>query len=162
MINSQILQIIAKIRHFGKTEGTFKRGDGEIDFLIVPKQIATNQSAVITLACTNLQNSYLLALPPDSSTYNLVLFSPHSCVLLYHRGLSTGSVLLIIFFVCLTVYLVGGVLVLHFLRGARGKEMIPNYEFWSGLPSLVRDGFLFLLNGCNPISVPTAESYDRI
>jgi hypothetical protein len=54
------------------------------------------------------------------------------------KGLSTGSVLVIIFFVFIILYFVGGAVALRLLRGAEGKEMIPNYDFWVDLPNLVR------------------------
>lgn len=54
------------------------------------------------------------------------------------RGLSTGSVLVILLFVFSGIYFAGGALGLKFLRGAVGLELIPHYEFWSDLPGLVR------------------------
>jgi hypothetical protein len=54
------------------------------------------------------------------------------------EGLSTGSVLVILFFVFTTLYFVGGAVALKLLRGAEGREMIPNYDFWVDLPNLVR------------------------
>lgn len=64
--------------------------------------------------------------------------------------LSTGSVLLIIFFVFASLYLIVGVLTKKYYRGAEGLEMIPNYDFWVDLPYLCRDGAFFLLGGCQP------------
>jgi hypothetical protein len=61
-------------------------------------------------------------------------------------GLSTGSVLVILFVVFATLYFVGGAVALRLLRGAEGREMIPNYEFWVDLPSLVKVSILFILN----------------
>jgi hypothetical protein len=70
---------------------------------------------------------------------NLLLFSQYSCLaeLQASENLSTGAVLLILFFVTLTVYLVGGMLFNIFFLGARGIEVVPNLDFWKGLPSLV-------------------------
>lgn len=53
-------------------------------------------------------------------------------------GLSTGSVLLLLLFLGCVFYFVGGAIVLHCIRGARGKEMIPNIDFWQNLPGLVK------------------------
>ena len=36
------------------------------------------------------------------------------------------------------VYIIGGALFMHFSRGAKGVEHIPNYEFWRTVPSLVK------------------------
>jgi len=54
------------------------------------------------------------------------------------KGLSTGSVLVILFFVCAGTYFIGGIIVLKALRGATGWEMVPNHDFWCKLPSLVK------------------------
>lgn len=59
-------------------------------------------------------------------------------------GLSAGSVLLILFFVGLLVYLVGGILIRH-NNGARGWEMVPHHQFWSELPSLIVDGCVYFV-----------------
>lgn len=58
-------------------------------------------------------------------------------------GPSTGTILVIIFFVVLVVYLVAGVLFMKYRRGATGREVIPNIEFWSSLPGLIKDGCVF-------------------
>lgn len=57
-------------------------------------------------------------------------------------GLSTGSILLITFFVILLVYVGFGIL-FNFCKGAHGVELLPNFEFWNELPKLIVDGFLF-------------------
>lgn len=61
------------------------------------------------------------------------------------EGLSTGSVLVIIFFVFTILYFVGGAVALRLLRGAEGRELIPNYDFWVDLPNLVRVSAFFIL-----------------
>ncbi len=42
------------------------------------------------------------------------------------------------FIVIILVYVVGGVLFLHFSKGASGVEMIPNVSFWKEVPGLVK------------------------
>lgn len=71
------------------------------------------------------------------------LASPYGCILEppkkpINKGLSTGSVLVILFFTFAGVYFIGGVVAMKILRGATGWEMLPNHEFWCELPSLVR------------------------
>ncbi|XP_059488787.1 uncharacterized protein LOC132204341 [Neocloeon triangulifer] len=72
-------------------------------------------------------------------------------------GLSAGATFLIIFFSLFAAYFIGGMAIMKFIKGAQGVEVIPNYEFWTGLPSLVKDGFLFAISGCRG-----SPSYDRI
>jgi len=54
------------------------------------------------------------------------------------EGLSAGATFLVLFFTLFSAYFFGGMAVLKFIKGAQGFEMIPNYEFWTGLPSLVK------------------------
>ncbi|KAB0793917.1 hypothetical protein PPYR_13537 [Photinus pyralis] len=118
----------------------------------------------------NVETSILLQCTPDypsaylifSSKNNLLLFSSSACIQMGHPGLSIGSTILILFCTIFGVYLLGGAFILHCLRGARGTEMIPNLDFWSSIPGLVKDGTIFLLGGCNPMVVSSAETYDRI
>ncbi|KAF6030049.1 hypothetical protein EB796_011646 [Bugula neritina] len=78
------------------------------------------------------------------------------------KKISGGSVLLIIFFVGLFLYLVIGILVNKCVRGAVGLEVIPNYAFWQDLPSLTKEGFAFTIKcGCCK-GDETARGYDNI
>lgn len=58
-------------------------------------------------------------------------------------SLTTGSILTIIFFSLVAVYLIAGLLFNRLYRRETGREMIPNVTFWTALPGLVRDGFRF-------------------
>jgi len=66
------------------------------------------------------------------------LSSPYGCKIELQKGLSTGSVLVILFFIFVGIYFIGGAIALKMLRGATGWEMLPNHNFWIELPSLVR------------------------
>lgn len=59
-------------------------------------------------------------------------------------GLSGGSILLIIIFVTLAVYLIFGAIINIAVRHKSGVEIIPNSSFWGGLPSLIKDGMFFI------------------
>lgn len=69
---------------------------------------------------------------------NSTIVKPTNTPIQESSGLSTGSLLCIIFFVLLTIYFLGGACALRMTRGAQGTELIPNLEFWSQLPGLVR------------------------
>lgn len=60
-------------------------------------------------------------------------------------GLSAGSIMLIIIFVSLAVYIIAGIVINAAIRKKTGIEMIPNISFWMGFPSLIKDGFFFLI-----------------
>ncbi|XP_077998023.1 cation-dependent mannose-6-phosphate receptor-like [Glandiceps talaboti] len=55
-------------------------------------------------------------------------------------GLSVGSIICIIFFVVVLIYLIGGVLYQRCAVGAKGMEQIPNIVFWRELGNLIADG----------------------
>jgi len=57
--------------------------------------------------------------------------------------LSGGSIILIIVSVGIVVYLIAGVFYKVKFVGAEGVERVPNVEFWTALPGLVKDGFAF-------------------
>lgn len=59
------------------------------------------------------------------------------------KSISTGSIILITFFVILIIYFVIGWVVNVYVRKAEGYEKIPNYSFWSKLPSLIKDGCIY-------------------
>ncbi|KAI2655507.1 Cation-dependent mannose-6-phosphate receptor [Labeo rohita] len=58
--------------------------------------------------------------------------------------LSAGSILLIVVFSCLAVYLTGGFLYQRLVVGAKGVEQFPNYSFWSEIGNLSADGCDFV------------------
>ncbi|KAL0105629.1 hypothetical protein PUN28_015846 [Cardiocondyla obscurior] len=95
-------------------------------------------------------------LSPSSKTHRLTLASSYGCIIQPEQGLSTGSILVIISFAIVVLYFISGVVALKTLRGATGRQMVPNHDFWCKLPSLVRDGIVFTFNCCR------AGSYERI
>ncbi|XP_043262851.1 uncharacterized protein LOC122403410 [Colletes gigas] len=116
-----------------------------------------NYTTKINLRCLNVVNGCFTVDAVVNNNYYLTLISPHACkVQLYAKGLSTGSVLVILFIIFTGIYFIGGVIALKLLRGATGWEMIPNHEFWGELPSLIRDGITFTFSCCRE------GSYDRI
>lgn len=63
--------------------------------------------------------------------------------------LSTGSIILIIGFSLLAVYLVGGFLYQRLIVGAKGMEQFPNYAFWMEFGNLAADGCDFVCRSRN-------------
>lgn len=57
--------------------------------------------------------------------------------------LSTGSILCILFFVFLIIYVIGGLLINKYVRHKEGSEIVPNRDFWKDVPSLIKDGSMF-------------------
>ncbi|XP_076360741.1 uncharacterized protein LOC143252462 [Tachypleus tridentatus] len=122
----------------------------------------------VTLVCSQESSSPELNVlgetKPGAEQYEFNLITkcacPDGCPLTNPHtdgGLSTGSILVLVFFILLAIYLIGCMAFLKIVRGASGKEMIPNYDFWMDFPLLVRDGTVFVLNGCK-----AEATYERI
>ncbi|XP_076300242.1 uncharacterized protein LOC143218726 [Lasioglossum baleicum] len=118
-----------------------------------------NYTTKVGLLCCDNCATHLVADPiKDKLNYHLMLVSKFACKeqLRSNHGLSTGSLLVIYFFIFTGTYFVGGAIALNLLRGARGWEMVPNHKFWRDLPSLVRDGIEYTFGCCY------SSSYNRI
>lgn len=119
-----------------------------------------NTSTVILLKCVEGAVDSALTVDQliDNQTCYMTLKSRCACANgCIPNDLSVGSILLILFTVCVFLYLVGGMLYQYCVCGAAGMEIIPNYEFWMDFPYLVRDGIVFVLKCCR-----TEPTYDRI
>lgn len=89
----------------------------------------------------------------------LNLHTKYACV---KSGLSVGSILDIIFISLLVVYLVAGILFNKYSKGATGKELIPNVNFWIDFPFLVKDGAVFSFQCCRSFCSRKQSSYAAI
>ena len=78
----------------------------------------------------------------DDDVYVFTFTSPDVCKAESHFPL-TGIILLGILVIIVLLYLIVGLLVNTFIKQKRGIEVIPHYEMWKELPSLIKDGFLF-------------------
>ncbi|XP_060603085.1 cation-dependent mannose-6-phosphate receptor-like [Ruditapes philippinarum] len=122
------------------------------------------KSSIITIKCDRgTTGKFTSGYEGPQNTYNFELHTQYACFGSSGGGgtpskkISTGSVLLILFFVFLGIYFIGGMLFLKFARGAQGTEMVPNYDFWSSLPGYIKDGITFTCRGCK-----TESSYSQI
>ncbi|XP_049439662.1 cation-dependent mannose-6-phosphate receptor [Epinephelus fuscoguttatus] len=68
--------------------------------------------------------------------------------------ISTGSIILIIGFCLLAVYLIGGFLYQRLIVGAKGMEQFPNYAFWVEFGNLTADGCDFVCRSRNREEAP--------
>lgn len=60
-------------------------------------------------------------------------------------SLTAGSVLLIVFFCLLAVYVLGG-MVWNYRAGATGTDLLPHASFWKSVPGLIKDGVRFTVS----------------
>lgn len=90
------------------------------------------------------------------------MFSKYACsqqidVIVHHSFI---YYFFVIAFTLLFVYLCMGMLINYFFIGARGYELIPNYDFWCKVWVSIKLGFMYVKNGCRVI--PADDTYDAI
>lgn len=125
---------------------------------------------IVLLVCAETESNLQVVSLKEPDQIVLQFYSPEACLRQVEEfGRSFGSTLCIIFFSCVIFYLVVGVLTRKFLMGATGLEVVPNLAFWTELPNLVRDGWLFAINGFKlptrgpgPVTTPDPNGYDSI
>ncbi|XP_013089957.2 cation-dependent mannose-6-phosphate receptor-like [Biomphalaria glabrata] len=124
---------------------------------------------IVTVSFKCVQNSKPLFIPYgfDNVTkqYNFEVETMCACDNACHTapetgGISTGSILLIIFFVMIFLYLTIGAINGKINGQSSGLQVLPHYEFWVGFPGLVKDGCLFAVR-CVCCSTGVT-SYDKV
>ncbi|XP_071508229.1 cation-dependent mannose-6-phosphate receptor-like [Diadema antillarum] len=103
-------------------------------------------NTTVQLYCDDTGISQLLFRQSTKSVYLFQLRSPFACLkpVSTSKGLTPGGIICIIFVVVVFVYFVGGFIYLFFFKFESGTKTIPHYEFWSSLPGLIRDGFVYI------------------
>lgn len=117
------------------------------------------------LECTpNSDDTSVLYAPKESTMIeaHLTLFSKLSCMQKIYEVKEPGffANFFLVLFIMFLCYLILGMMYQYFLVGARGFEILPNYDFWCKIWISIKLGFLYLKNGCKVI--PTEDSYDAI
>jgi len=122
--------------------------------IMVSKNSIDNRISRIKLVCeTSLTKpSMVFEKEAPTNTYHFTLASQHACFI-PSSSLSGGSILCIIFFVILAVYLIAGIAFNKYKKGKVGVELVPNASFWRKIPRLSLDGIRFTLNKFQPIEV---------
>jgi hypothetical protein len=80
--------------------------------------------------------------PVDVKSYAIRYNSAAACGT---SAMSGGTIFLIIFFSAIALYFLVGIAVMAGVKGQRGKEMVPNLEFWVSVPGLIQDGATFTI-----------------
>ncbi|KAI8481826.1 hypothetical protein Bbelb_404310 [Branchiostoma belcheri] len=117
---------------------------------------------IVKLVCSSSTSFTVDGEDPDAQTsFYFTLESPECCVSGPGPGpdptgpgpnpdptitisISVGSIMCIIFFPTVCIYIVAGVLINKYAREREGRDVFPHLEFWGSLPGLIKDGFLFV------------------
>ncbi len=121
--------------------------DDEEEEVSILKDTETTRrkSATISFLCdrdpinTHAAASFV-AVDPDECAYFFEVRSQHACAGVEPHtpgSVGPGSVFVIIFFIAVLVYLVGGVFYQRTVAHARGWRQLPNYSLWAGIWSFI-------------------------
>jgi len=84
---------------------------------------------------------------PTSCHYFISFNSKFACPTGHLEGKDLGGwIFVILVLVGFALYFIIGIIIKIVVYKATGKEIIPNSEFWSDLPSLMKDGAVYLFN----------------
>ncbi|KAH9524733.1 hypothetical protein Btru_027646 [Bulinus truncatus] len=153
MTGCQIGSAVSNIFGIGHIDGNSMYGGPDTGNLTIKNDYVGDDKSIriswLNVVCRDVEANFTYENESPLQTYIFTLYTRYGCLPSNDKsgGLSVGSVLVILFFVLLLIYLVGGVLFLKYVRKAEGIEVIPNVEFWKDLPSLIKDGILFTFRG---------------
>ncbi|XP_022105869.1 uncharacterized protein LOC110987443 [Acanthaster planci] len=89
----------------------------------------------------NMPSTTIVSLDKQLCKYTVTTMYDGACFT--YQGLSAGTIVIIIFFSLVCVYLIGGA-IFNKMGGAKGLEIIPNYDMWRMFPSDVMGGVVFV------------------
>lgn len=90
----------------------------------------------------------------------LVLYTKAACLKTIIEPRGFFYTMFLVALTLLFAYLFIGMLVNYFLIGARGYELIPNYDFWCKVWRSLKLFYIYVKNGCR--ITPAEDSYDAI
>ncbi|XP_066029423.1 uncharacterized protein [Pocillopora verrucosa] len=154
-----------------------ENSDGSINITYTPCTVPSQKDfvreAIIVLMCDHSEDRGKFSqfhehkiIPNQKSLYTATFSTKYACF--ESGGLSTGSILLIVFFPLVLIYFIAGLLYNKIHKGVSSfPEMIPNHSFWGDVPFLVKDGCVFTFQGiagcCRRVSMKVkGDSYAEI
>uniref|UniRef100_A0A6B2LI72 Autophagy-related protein 27 n=1 Tax=Arcella intermedia TaxID=1963864 RepID=A0A6B2LI72_9EUKA len=132
--------------------GTFASAvekDGGQGVSLTYSDIKDGRQGVVEITCdpTATEPANLVAISPsDKMGYKLTFSSAAACPVAAQSGLSGGSIFLIIFFVCIFIFLIGGVVYNHFVVHAEGAQLFNHLNYVKVGLGYSQDGVMFLVD----------------
>ncbi|RMZ97528.1 cation-dependent mannose-6-phosphate receptor-like [Brachionus plicatilis] len=117
-----------------------------------------NRITTINCECSEREKDLTFVKEDPLKIYVFELNSKWCCPRDEKKGLSFGSLILILFFSVFTSYLVFGFIFLKYFKKKTGNETIPNYDFWSLMGRNIKEGMSFTLSKIKGDS----SAYDKI
>lgn len=110
---------------------------------------AQNRSMSVALICQDVADSLVMIWGGTPLHFKFEYTGIHACPgmtpFVEDELLSAGSILCIIFVSTVFLYLIGGVIYNAGVKKAKGKELMPNHEFWGEFPAYITEGTLFVI-----------------
>ncbi|XP_064648078.1 uncharacterized protein LOC135500491 [Lineus longissimus] len=130
---------------------TFTTTGGQLKIVYKTRPTEFNYQTTVTLKCdASLTGSpkFDIAGAVTFNTVEMTMTHASLCAIVEGGGggLSIGSILIIIFFVGIIVYVAAGIVFMVFVKKESGPKIVPNVNFWTALPGYVKDGVLFVYN----------------
>lgn len=127
--------------------------DSDASVLTVNLESKAGRSSLITITCDETAKTPSYTAdgedPNNQGTYDMSIKTRFVCPKYAcgapapaGSGAGGGTIVVILFFVCVIVYFGGGFVFLKFVKKTDGTP-VPQAEFWSSLPGLIKDGFRF-------------------
>jgi len=118
------------------------------------KMVCSTNDGIGTLTATDSSN--------DEQHLFLKLESKYACFIptSHSNKLSTGTILCILFFVFVFLYILLGIILNKYVRKLETAEYFPNIVFWREFPSLVKGGTVFTYNKLKGLR--KGEDYEKI
>lgn len=113
----------------------------------------------VYLMCRDADEDTVTGRQDDEKTFDIYVRSrcccPGKCQFSGGSGsIGGGAVFLIILFVLVFVYILGGITFLKVFRGASGADMIPHRLLWLNILSYTIDGFRYSFQVVRHQSIP--------
>ncbi|KAK3331732.1 mannose-6-phosphate receptor binding domain-containing protein [Cercophora scortea] len=126
------------------------------------------KSATISFLCDRdpdtLTAASFVGTDPDECAYFFEVRSQHACAGAEPHtpgSVGPGSVFVIIFFIAVLVYVLGGIFYQRTVAHARGWRQLPNYSMWAGIWSFITDTFVILTSSCARF-LPSRRGYRNL
>jgi len=120
----------------------------------------------ITFQCSQTAGSFTWASEQPQLFYHFNWLHPAACPTSSDGGsggdgggLAIGWIFIICLLVVMLLYVVGGVAFQRFYRHESGLDLIPQREFWFGLPFMVKDGHVYTFNKLRSLCGRSYDTY---
>ncbi|TKX23570.1 hypothetical protein C1H76_4082 [Elsinoe australis] len=154
-------------RHGKKPSKKPSHGDDDDERKKPSEGSGRRKNTIISLLCASdplappMSVSFVAS--PDSCTYFFEARTPAACggVEVAQQTLSPGGVFVVIGFVAILVYVVGGCFYQRTVMHQRGWRQLPNYSLWAGIFGFFKDMFIIATSSCARL-LPSRQGYSRL